>query len=487
MVYLLVARVFNGICALLLIPVALHFLGAASLAQIQFFNALIALIIIVDMGCSPIITRILARDTAQLQISTKLAIFKIILKLQLLLAFLAIIAIAYFLPEKFIQNQQNPELQWTLRLLAGGHIAIFLIINLLTAAISGLQNVHALTIFFALTGFIRLLAASFSLFIWDTVESFLMAQIIISLLCVLYMSRIVFSIKSSGHAQEAKSLLMREWQFGAAMFGIAILGAVMAQADKLLLSRSLSLFDFATYSSASTLASSLFLIIGAFFATCFAIFSSQYQKDVFSEGTQVQAVHAARALSFVLGLLASFLVCFSEDILRIWLRNAAVAQAAAPILVFLCLANLFNGMANIPYALQLASGRAKQALMMNLVAALVTIPILGYHSASGDGVAVAFSWMIVNACFAIVWPWIVVRDLIRLSIVEWLVKVVFFPLLAPFCASASLLFFSRSFFSTALNLYELGFVFFLHVAICVIAYPVARIEAKRRVIALFTR
>ena len=97
-------------------------------------------------------------------------------------------------------------------------------------------------------------------------------------------------------------------------------------------------------------------------------------------------------MPFALGLCF-----FSEPLLRIWTQNADIARFSAPVLSLLALGTAMNAMMNIPYALQLAHGWTRLALITTSISVLVLVPALIVMIDKFGVIGAASIWVVLNA------------------------------------------------------------------------------------------
>lgn len=150
-------------------------------------------------------------------------------------------------------------------------------------------------------------------------------------------------------------------------------GILVTQTDKLLLSRWLSLQQFSYYVLATTAANALAPLIGAIFNVIYPRLSFLLARSLYDEARATYR-DVARTVNLLLIPLTSVLVFFSAPLLRVWTGDAQAATSSAPLLSLIVIAVLFNSLMNLPYALQLASGRFDISLMLNLLLLSLLVP-----------------------------------------------------------------------------------------------------------------
>lgn len=197
------------------------------------------------------------------------------------------------------------------------------------------------------------------------------------------------------------SVLSRSWRFSLGMSGISITGMLLTHLDKIVLSRLLPLELFGYYSLAGTLARGLYVLITPVFNAYFPRFSALAAgNDVAS---MRQCYHSAAQLMSVLILpLAAIVVLFSGEIAFLWLHDAAIATAVAPIASLLVVGICLNGLMNIPFALQLAYGRTAIGLYINILLVVVLAPAIVVAAVEYGVLGAAAMWAVVNGLYLMI-------------------------------------------------------------------------------------
>lgn len=444
--YLVIAKVFAGLTMVLTVPIYLHFLGLEAVGFINFMTMIQALLIVVDLGFSPVVTRFLsqANDDEQARAFKRNALFTLEVTQYVIVGFFGVLLTLLLPFLLFSWSQSNltstaPTPSALLSLLAGFSALLFLPLGLLVAALSAQQRNKILANYLLATSITRLLVVMVALSFYPTLITFFMMQITISLVALFSLRRIVWSsMPQTESTFFSISSVLPHMRFGAVMTGIAMLGVFLAQADRLVLSVQLSLKDFAHYSLAASLAAGVFVIITAFFSTYFSRFSAQWHQGRFQEQTIEESLQAAQVLGLILLTIACFFFFFAEPILWVWLGDREIARQAYPILKVLMLANVCNGLMNIPYALQLAAGRAAQVLKINIIGAVIVLPCFWFASRYYGALGAALTWLALNVGFIIFWPRLVFLPLLGISSRRWYWQAIVLPMLVAFPLSGVL-------------------------------------------------
>ena len=137
--------------------------------------------------------------------------------------------------------------------------------------------------------------------------------------------------------------------------------------------RLLSLSEFASYSIAFTLASSMTLLVSPITVSYFPAFCNFLVSK--SRPALRSAFHiSSQLVSVISSSLAVSVAIYAYPILRYWTNDIYLASSAAPVLQVLSIATLFNTLLAIPYQLQLAYGWTSLGIRINLAMLLLFVP-----------------------------------------------------------------------------------------------------------------
>jgi O-antigen/teichoic acid export membrane protein len=196
-------------------------------------------------------------------------------------------------------------------------------------------------------------------------------------------------------------ILGRIWRFAAGMAGISVASVIFTQLDRWVLVGLSSLETFGYYSVAAAVAGALYFVITPIFSAVFPRFSA------LAAGGRREDLHALYALGtqamvavvLPLGLIVAL---FAQDIILLWTGNPAVAAQAAPIAAILVLGTMLNGVMNLPYAVQLAFGWVRLALMLVAGLVVVFLPAVIVLVLHYGPIGAAFAWLGLNAAYFLI-------------------------------------------------------------------------------------
>ena len=149
---------------------------------------------------------------------------------------------------------------------------------------------------------------------------------------------------------------------------------------------------------ASTVASSLYLVVTPLFNLIFPKLSSLYLKNSEAE-LMAYYRHGTRTLTAVLFPFSMVAIVFAHDLILMWTGNLSLANASAPVVQLMLLGTTLNGVMNFPYALQLASGNTRIALTNSVILLLFMLPLTVVLSLEFGALGGAAAWAILNAFY----------------------------------------------------------------------------------------
>lgn len=221
--------------------------------------------------------------------------------------------------------------------------------------------------------------------------------------------------------------LRRVWRFSAGLSGIAMSALLLTQVDKVVLSRALSLLDFAQYSIATIVASGLYLLITPTFNIAYPRFTAlkaagdaQALEHAFRLGTRVFAMFLAT--------VAMLLAVFAGDLVRLWTGNAGLALTIAPVVALLAVGVTLHGVMFFPYALQLAHGKTRLPLTINMVLIVLAVPLMAFLTWQFKLIGGAMASVALFGTYLLLGTWMSHLELPELIDLRWLTRDVLMPL-----------------------------------------------------------
>ena len=429
--------IFAALVGFAVVPVYIRLLGTGSYGLIGFFATTQVVLQLFDFGLSATINREAARCVAT---DSLVDLGKLLHTLSVVYVATAVtVAIAATLAAPLLATEwlQSTTLgvdsiqravvllavviacRWPLGLyqgvLLGGHKLAK--VSVVAIAMTGLGSLGAIVVLS---------------FVSTTVEAFFVWQAAVSLLHTLVLRHMAWRAvgRDGSDLRFDWSQLRQVWAFTAGVSGIAVIGTLLSQTDKIILSRILTLEAYGQYMVATVAAGSLHLIVTPAFNIIYPKLSFLY-KARSESGLLAYYRRATQLLTAVLFPLATVVGVFAHDLIVVWTGNAALAQASAPILQWMLIGTTLNGVMYCPYALQLAAGRPRITLTILLILLVAMFPLTVLLSIRLGGVGGAIAWAALNVSYLFLGTWLTHRHLLTGGGRQWLT----FDVIAPMAAA----------------------------------------------------
>jgi O-antigen/teichoic acid export membrane protein len=278
---------WTALMSLAFIPVYIRFLGIEAYSLIGLFSVLLMSLGLLDLGMSPMISREMARFSAGVR--TAASIRDLLRSAEWIAGgvaasvVLALVLVSGWLASHWVKPGSLPTSTVTNAFgLMAFVIGLRFVENIYRSALQGMQRQVETNLVMAAAATMRALGAVAILaLVAPTIEAYFLWQGLVSVLSLLTLAFLAYRALpdceraarfSSG---EVRSVL----RFSGGMLGIAVVGTLLTQLDKLLLSRLLSLPDFGVFMLASTLA-------GGVLVLCLPVAQAWYPR--------LSALHAER-------------------------------------------------------------------------------------------------------------------------------------------------------------------------------------------------
>jgi O-antigen/teichoic acid export membrane protein len=221
--------------------------------------------------------------------------------------------------------------------------------------------------------------------------------------------------------------LLSVWQFAGGVFGVTLLAFFLAQIDKIILSKILSLSEYGYYALAATVAASLQLIVGPITQAFFPRFCELKERE--NNGELASAFHkSAQLVSVVAGSAAIIMIFFSDFILILWTKDLELSRNVAHLLQLLVIGGFLNVLMWVPYQIQLAHGWTSLGAMINLFAVLAIVPAIAWATPKYGAEGAAWVWVTLNSGYLLIGAHFMHRRILINEKWKWYIR----DLLLPF-------------------------------------------------------
>nr|MBK7069746.1 oligosaccharide flippase family protein [Deltaproteobacteria bacterium] len=221
-------------------------------------------------------------------------------------------------------------------------------------------------------------------------------------------------------------MLRDHWRFAAGMLGIAVLSVILTQADKLIVTGSLSLKQVGYYSIATAVANALYNLSAPIGAACYprliqlaTLGDEEQLKDFYHRSCQTIAV--------IIIPVAAVISALSSHVLFAWTGSRDTATHAHLVLSMLIIGTCCNGLMNLPVSLQIAHGWTRLVVTINVCAIAVIVPLELYGARRFGAPGAAAGWLIVNASYVVSVVQLMHRRLLKGEQWRWYLSDVLLP------------------------------------------------------------
>lgn len=395
----LLSNAWSTVLMLSLTPVYISFLGVESYGLIGFYMSWIAILGILDTGISATASREIAwlsvRPKEKRKISTLLRSLEVVYWGIILVLGLGILSGAWLYGADWFQTKElSPELLRDALMLMAVSLVIQLPSGLYIGGLMGLQKQVECAGLVAFFGTVRGVGAVVVLWVVSPdIKSFFLWHILVS---ALQTGVIRWSLwkkvhSSYGSASFSKEVLHSIKGFAGGMTLITTLGIVISQADKMILSRLVSLEIFGFYMLAWTVASGLSRVATPLIQAFGPHFTGLLSRE--NEDVLARQVSLANQLMSVLILPPAVMISFlSEPILYVWIGNPSVASDAAPILSVLIVGMALSACSYPALSVLYSRKRLRPVITVNVIALVILLPLLVVSVMHFGSMGAAFIW-----------------------------------------------------------------------------------------------
>lgn len=439
----LLSNVWATLIALLLTPWYVRLLGVESYGLIGFYTAMLAVLGILDTGISATAVRQIAwlnaRETDRQQVPSLLrtlevAYWSVIIAISVVLSVLA----WRFGAEWFDARQLDAEVLRQALLLMCISVAIQVPSGLYIGGLMGLQRQVECSALIALFGTVRAVGAVAVLMaVQPDVRMFFMWQIVASVLQTGFTRRALW--KQVGEARSARfspSILRSVRDFAGGMTLITALSVVATQADKVILTRLISLEAFGAYALAWAVASGLSRIA----TPLIQAFSPRFTELVATGEFAALTKHLRAASQITSALIlppAALLVVLPEPILLAWIGDPAVAAQSAPLLRLLVIGTVLSASAYPALSVLYSRHQLRVVMATTAATAALLLPAAIFAAQRFGATGAAVCWVVNGAVMYIVYQAVVVRRLPDTSLAGSIVRDVLVPAVVAFAVAAA--------------------------------------------------
>jgi len=406
----LVGSAWTALVGLAFTPLYIRFVGIEAYGLIGFCLMLQVMLLVLDLGLSPTINRVLARGSANLEKATEIRDFVRTAEAVSWATGVSVGILLYLISPLVSRSWIHgstispDEIRRTLGVICI-NLALLFPLGFYQGGLMGLQKQ-------VLANSLRIAASTAAgggavLVLWKlsaTVAAFFAWQAAVTLTQVAVTMALLWRnlpVVEPRPARLAFGLFRNVWRFAAGMTGISVSALVLTQMDKVILSKILSLKAFGYYTLAGVVSSGLYVLIAPVYGAVFPRFS---ELVALRRDDDLAAIYhrGAQFMAILVLPVASVIAFFPSEILVLWTRDPEVAAAASPIVAALTAGTALNGLMHLPYALQLAYGWTRIGVAINLFLIAVLLPATIILAKAYGALGGAVVWPAVNILYIFV-------------------------------------------------------------------------------------
>ncbi len=424
-------QAYVTLIGIVLVPLYVTYMGTEAYGLVGFYAMLQAWFMLLDMGLTPAMSREVARfrggATGASSLRLLLRSMEGIFACAGVLGALTIIAGSGLIATAWLKVQELPlaEVQGSIMLMAV-IIALRWLSGLYRGAINGFERIVWLNAFNVTVATVRFaLIIPCFVYVGSTPTVFFAYQLAVAVIEALVLAVQMYRLLPASDTEHPALLswqpLRNVFKFALSMAFASVVWVLVTQTDRLVLSRMLTLSEYASYSLAVLVAGGILAISGPISG---ALLPRMTRLN--AEGNEAGLIRLYRDATqmVVVAVLPATLVlaCFAEPVLRAWTGSNEIAHMAGPALALYALGNGIMSLAAFPYYLQFAKGDLKLHVAGNAVFILIFVPLLIWATTRYGMTGAGYAWLTANLLPFLVWQPIVHHQLIRGRHWDWLLR-----------------------------------------------------------------
>lgn len=406
------SQIYVTAVGILMVPIYIQYMGAEAYGLVGFFTMLQAWFNLLDMGLSPTISREVARFNGGA--SDAFTLLRLVRALEGIFIAIALVgcvglmSVAGYIASGWLKVQQLPleEVQKAIIMMAV-IVALRWIGGLYRSVINGFEKIWWLSEFNIAVATIRfVLVIPIFIYLGTSASYFFTFQLfvaVVELMVLIAQSyRLLPKLLNVQRIPWQWAPLRNVLKFSLSIAFTSSVWLIVTQTDKLVLSKLLSLTDYAYFTLAVLVAGGV-LLVSAPITT--AVLPRMTKLS--AEANEKEVIRLYRNATQLVGVIATpvalVLAIFAEQVLWAWTGDAEVASKAAPVLTLYALGNGVLAFGAFPYYLQFAKGDVRLHLIGNFYFLILLVPGLIWATMQVGSVGAGYAWLAINLLYFIIW------------------------------------------------------------------------------------
>jgi O-antigen/teichoic acid export membrane protein len=428
--------VWTGVLVISTTPFYVSALGIEGFGLISFWQLLLLVTVIFDFGLGASLVREFARYKGSNEPETKYRELLLTLQLVYVVAAVLVGAVIYFASSWLATSWlklvavSSDEASLVIKLMAGS-IALQFLTTLYSNGLAGLQKHGAMNAFLIVGNTLKYVGGAGVLFVESSLALFFAYQVFAAfLICWLtrgHLWRQVSKYETYSWAILDFRCVHQLARYSAGMFLTALCGLLLANADRIVLSKLVPADDFGRYTLAFTAAGLLQMVILAFYRSYFPMFS-ELKASHDDVGLKKAYYQGCRYVGVIIVPTSIAAFVFAPELFRIWMGSYDETVVAS--FRMLIVATTCSGLMWLPAALQQARGWTRLHVSMMILALCIGLPCLVF-GIKAYGIVGATAMMLVHGAIEITLGlWLMNRVLYPGENLRWYALVAISPLVA---------------------------------------------------------
>jgi O-antigen/teichoic acid export membrane protein len=424
-IYNFAGSAWAGILTLLVTPFQVHFLGVEAFGLVGLITVLQVLLGTFDLGISATVTKVVSSDHTSLKIhsanpvnTASTVYWGVAVLIALLLWFDSDTVASFWLTRTHLDAH---VVSIGIRIIAV-YLGMRWPVAFYAGVISGLQRMDILNVIKAAVQTLRLVGGVVVLLFYPNLLAFLAWFAFSSAVELATYAAVTYHLFPNLRLWPRFTFASFKniWRYSAAMNLVAITALVLSQADRVAVSKLLSLKALGYYSVAYNLSIAISLVQTAINSASFPALSYSHSAG-HDEDLRSRYSKMSELTGVLVALPCAAFVFFGREILSLWV-GASVAKPAMIATAWLGLGFFLNAMSSNAYIAAVACGKPRLPLFVSLIGAVFYLPGL-YWAVTRFGIGGAgAAYATLNAFYIATLVPLVQAQVIRQSYGLWLVR-----------------------------------------------------------------
>lgn len=361
-----------------------RYLGVSAYGIIGFFATVQVLFSFLDMGIGMAINREMARHSQDMTMAGYLRTLSHTLQvvywgIGLLIGGVLVLSSPYLSTHWFKEPSLSQQTIYLSFLILSLTVAVRWPYGLYSSGLRGMQRQVALNVHDLFWNLLKTIGSWVVIAYIDTsLITFLWFQFAVAFLQtlgVMFMLWYYMPRHADAKTSFDKNVLKNISRYAAGMGVVAILGTVVLQLDKLIVSKLVSDTSFGYYTIATNVSILVYNVSFPLYMAILPHFTRLFFENKM-EDVKREFHFYARLLSCLLLPFSTVIFFYSEEFLWLWTKDAELASSISPILKLMIAGTTLNAMLMPLHTMLLANNRVRFMLYSNAIAFVLAIPVI---------------------------------------------------------------------------------------------------------------